>query len=56
MIYNNIFNKVKNAGGIALILTFLTLSLTACSDFLEEYYDFMREAGYTDMDVLLNGD
>ena len=26
------------------------------SDFLEEYYDFMREAGYTDMDVLLNGD
>lgn len=56
MIYNNIFNKVKNAGGIALILTFLTLSLTACGDFLEEYsQDTAYVRNYSDLDELLLG-
>ncbi len=57
MIYiNNIFNKVKNGGNIALILSFLTLSLTACGDFLEEYsQDTAYVRSYTDLDELLLG-
>ena len=56
MIYNNIFNKVKKVGNISLVFSFLTLSLTACGDFLEEYsQDTAYVRSFTDLDELLLG-